>query len=267
MRRRQIEGSPIVGPFGDPGHPDDLHDLRLSDVPEHGEREHQPHLLVHRDQAPSVDVGDVAHDTGAQLLAAPHLPEHREVVLPGFLRRLLLVVGRCSAVLPSLALVGERSHPAVILDDRLVVGVRDPQHLVAGNALSWLQRLDEAGPRLRHVGAQRPVSRVNHQMIDLGHLALGDLQARAQNGRLPVLLDDSQETDLSGDGVGGEYAELARPSRRALPQPRADRSHLRVLHELHVAREWYTGRVVARQGGEVLLHQGDQRPPVQLLGT
>ena len=60
---------------------------------EYGVGKNQSLLFVDRKHTPAVDVGDIAHDAGAELFAAAHLPEFREIVFGSLFRSLSLIVG------------------------------------------------------------------------------------------------------------------------------------------------------------------------------
>ena len=105
---------------------------------------------IHGNQSSLIDVGDVAHDAGAELRSAFHPAEHGDASGSRLLvrRKRVLIVCGSGAVFTPLALVGERSHVAVALLNGVVIGVCRFPHLVARNALGSADFRDQAGPRL-----------------------------------------------------------------------------------------------------------------------
>ena len=137
MSCRHREFAPSVGTFGNSGHAFDLQRIRFAVVIEHGIGHDQSHFFIHGEQAPLIDIGDVPHDSGAELRSALHPTEH--CYASGSLLcvrwKRVLIICRGGAVFAPLAFVGEWRSIAVALLDRLIIAIRGFQHLLARNSL------------------------------------------------------------------------------------------------------------------------------------
>ena len=119
--RREIEWTVVILPFRHSGNSNDLHYLGVAVVSENGECENQSFFLIDCKDAPVSYAFDIAHHIRAELIAAFHLSENREIVFCSFFGRLRLVIARNAAIFSSLAFIGKRRNLAVVLHDRLVI--------------------------------------------------------------------------------------------------------------------------------------------------
>ena len=106
-------------------------------------------------------------------------------------KRILIVCGG-DAVFAPLAFVGEWRHIAVALLDRVIIGIRSFQHLLARNSLGSGDLCDQAGPRFDKTGRQRFIQR-RHHVIDFGDFAVYQFQTGAQKDRLVLVLHHAHE--------------------------------------------------------------------------
>src|SRR5262249_39650553 len=127
---------------------------------------------------------------------------------------------------------------------------RDLGHLVARRELV-LRR--HSGHRGRRRGERvRREQRafllvVDDDRLDLGYLAADDLEARGEQHRRAVLLEDCVHGGGAGASVEEIHAEWPE-LRRRLPEAVADREHLRVLGEAYVRGERSLLRIMRDEG-------------------
>src|SRR5690606_2454656 len=224
-------------------------------VIEEARRDDDLPLLVDERIAPFADTLVDAIDAEPELLLAA-LRDRRRVVRAAAAR-----AGRVDAVLDALAvLVERREDDAVVELDGAEVAVGERDETFARNALfgryDLVERRVVVDPRriaewLRHV---RPAA---HDRLDLGDLAVLDLDSHREIRRIPVLLDDAEPCGVAGLLVGDRQRLFPDGVDRA-PQALAERHLDVVLGEADVPREGRTRCVAVEQRVEIALRVADQ---------
>ncbi len=161
----------------------------------------------------------------------------------------------------TLAVLRERREVAIVVIQRVVIGLRDVDQPAAGVAILIRYVHRDRRAQLLQI-AQALLPRQRDHVLGLGDLAVHELQSEAELRRLAVGLQHHHAADFLRIRIGDDDLELRRTGGRRLPQAFAGLDALRVLDDPDVGSQLHLARIVGDQRGQVVVGQRIQTSAV-----